>query len=84
MTIINDYLKITREYSTIYGEKTLLLMQVGSFFESYALVEKDGTFSGSKIQEFADINDMTISRKKLIKTSHKTYSRIANRAKKML
>ena len=63
MTIINDYLKITREYSAIYGVKTLLLMQVGSFFESYALIEKDGTFSGSKIQEFADINDMTISRK---------------------
>ena len=65
MTIINDYLKITREYSAIYGEKTLLLMQVGSFFESYALVEKDGSFSGSKIQEFADINDMTISRKNI-------------------
>jgi DNA mismatch repair protein MutS len=65
MTIINDYLKITREYSAIYGEKTLLLMQVGSFFESYALVCKDGTFTGSRIQEFADINDMTISRKNI-------------------
>ena len=65
MTIINDYLKITKEYVEIYGEKTLLLMQVGSFFECYALIRKDGTFSGSRIQDFADINDMTISRKNM-------------------
>ena len=65
MTIINDYLKLTKEYIEIYGEKTLLLMQVGSFFECYALVQKDGTYSGSHIQEFADINDMTISRKNI-------------------
>ena len=53
MTIIDDYLKITKEYSVIYGEKTLLLMQVGSFFECYAIVSKDGTYSGSHIKELS-------------------------------
>ena len=65
MTIINDYLSYTKQYSETYGEKTLVLIQVGSFFECYALVKKDGTYHGSHIRQFAEINDMTISRKNI-------------------
>jgi DNA mismatch repair protein MutS len=65
MTIIQDYLKLTKELINNYGEKSLVLMQVGSFFECYALLEKDGSYSGSLIKEFAEINDMTISRKNM-------------------
>ena len=65
MTIINDYLSYTRQYSETYGDKTLVLMQVGSFFECYALVGKDGQYDGSHIRQFAEINDMTISRKNI-------------------
>ena len=65
MTIINDYLSYTERYQETYGDKTLVLMQVGSFFECYALVCKDGTYHGSHIREFAEINDMTISRKNI-------------------
>ncbi len=65
MTIINDYLSYTERYRETYGDKTLVLMQVGSFFECYALVGKDGTYHGSHIREFAEINDMTISRKNI-------------------
>ena len=64
MTIIKDYLELTEKYKKDYGEKTLLLMQVGSFFECYALInEKDNTYIGSNIKEFSDINDLVISRK---------------------
>ena len=63
MTIIDDYLSLTTKYKKEYGEKTLLLMQVGSFFECYALVDKDGSYYGSDIQNFSEINDMVISRK---------------------
>ena len=38
-------------------------MQVGSFFESYALIDTDGKYIGSNIQDFANINDMVISKK---------------------
>ena len=38
-------------------------MQVGSFFECYALLMHDGSYWGSHIQEFANINDMVISKK---------------------
>ena len=37
MTIIQDYLKLINNY----GEKSLVLMQVGSFFECNALLEND-------------------------------------------
>ena len=39
-------------------------MQVGSFFECYAIVDTiQNTYIGSNIQEFSDINDLVISRK---------------------
>ena len=40
MTIYDDYLNYTDEYKSTYGEKTIVLMQVGSFFECYGLVDK--------------------------------------------
>lgn len=63
MTIIQEYLDYTKKYQSSHGEKTLVLMQVGSFFECYALLLTDGTYKGSHIQEFANINDMIISKK---------------------
>lgn len=63
MTIVDDYLKYTKKWKKTYGEQTLVLMQCGSFFECYAILEKNGIYSGSNIQDFSDINDMTISKK---------------------
>ena len=37
MALINDYIKKSYEYIELYGEKTVLLMQVGGFYEIYAL-----------------------------------------------
>ena len=66
MTIISDYLSLTQKYQNEYSEKTLLLMQVGSFFECYAIIdETTGTYTGSQIQDFSDINDLVISRKNI-------------------
>ena len=65
MTIVNDYLEYSKKWKNEYGEKTLVLMQVGSFFESYGLLDKDNTIYGSNIAEFAEINDMTVSRKNI-------------------
>ena len=65
MTIINQYLSYVEKYTAIYGEKTLVLMQVGSFFECYALIARDGEYYGSRIKDFADINEMAISKKNI-------------------
>ena len=65
MALIKDYFSKTAEYKAIYGEKTLVLMQVGSFFEAYGLLDKDDNIYGSDIVTFAEINEMTISRKNI-------------------
>lgn len=63
MTIVEEYLKYTEKWVKEYGEKTLVLMQVGSFFESYGLLDKNNNIYGSEIVEFANINDMITARK---------------------
>ena len=64
MALVNDYLAFTEKWKKEYGEKTLVLMQVGSFFEVYALInDVTGEMTGSNIYEFSLINDMVISKK---------------------
>ena len=62
MSIVKEYLNLTLQWKKEYGEKTLVLMQVGSFFEVYALMEEN-KMVGSNIAEFAALNGMVISPK---------------------
>ena len=39
MALLEQYFKLTTDYRVKYGEKTLLLMEVGSFFEVYTKVD---------------------------------------------
>lgn len=63
MTLVEEYLSYTKKWKLEYGDKTIVLMQVGSFFEVYALIDSNGMMVGSNIQDFASINDMVISKK---------------------
>ena len=69
MSIVQEYLDYTQKWLREYGPKTLVLMQVGSFFEAYSLRKSDGSIYGrdspygSNIEEFALINDMIIANK---------------------
>ena len=63
MAIVQDYLELTKKYQTEYGPQTIVLMEVGSFYEVYALIKPDGTYTGSSIEEFARINEMVIAKK---------------------
>ena len=38
MTIIDEYFEYQEKYEKIYGEKTIVLMEVGGFFEIYGVV----------------------------------------------
>ena len=62
MGIVEEYLKLTNEYKTNYGDKTIVLLQVGSFFEVYGLKEENN-ITHSNILEFANICDMVVSAK---------------------
>lgn len=63
MALVRDYLKYTQQYKHEYGEQTIVLMQVGSFYEVYALRDADGALSGSEIEAFVRINEMLIATK---------------------
>ena len=64
MALIKEYFELTQQYLAKYGENTILLMQVGSFFEVYALLDKSTcVISGSKIEEFSRICDLNIAEK---------------------
>ena len=60
MALIQSYLDLTAKYIAEYGDKTLLLMQVGSFMEVYALKNVDSSITGSRIEEFSRICDLNI------------------------
>lgn len=72
MSLIESYFTLTKEYSEKYGEKTAILMMVGSFYEIYG--EKVGsngnnnsntykTITGSKIEDISRICDLSIAQK---------------------
>lgn len=63
MPVVQDYLKYTKKWKKEYGDRTLVLMQVGSFFEVYGLKEEDGSISGSNIVDFSETCDMLIANK---------------------
>ena len=61
MSLINEYFELTKRFQDEYGENTILLMQVGSFFEVYGIydVEND-TITASKITDFSQICELNI------------------------
>jgi len=56
--IIDDYLNYQDEYRKKYGDNTIILMQVGSFFELYSIIENCPFMS-----KISDICNIQISRK---------------------
>ena len=56
MALIKEYFDLTKQYCNEYGEKTILLMQVGAFFEVYGILDKKtNNISNSQILEFSRI-----------------------------
>ena len=41
MTIIDDYLALQKKYTNQYGKKTIVIMEVGTFYEMYGIREND-------------------------------------------
>lgn len=61
MALVKDYFELTKKYQEDYGENMLLLMQVGSFFEVYAIRDKtNNTIVGSKIVDFSQICELNV------------------------
>lgn len=66
MALIKDYFEKTNKYISEYGENTIVLMQVGAFYEVYGLQNKNtGNISGSQIMSFSQVCDLNIADKKI-------------------
>ena len=66
MSLIKDYFEKTKQYQKEYGDKTIVLMQVGAFFEVYGLKNaSDGTICETSIVDFARICDLNVVDKKV-------------------
>ena len=58
MTLVDVYYKYQKEYSEKYGNKTIVLMEVGSFYEMYATKE-----DSSYIKNVCDLLNILLTRK---------------------
>ena len=71
-TIYEKYLDHTTNYQQQYGQRTIVLMMVGSFYEVYGLKSASGDISGSEIVSFSQICQMNISEKKKVSVNGNT------------
>ena len=60
MALIKECLENMKKWKKEYGNKTVVITQVGSFGELYSLLNEDGTYTDNTIQDVANINDMVI------------------------
>ena len=63
MALILSYFEHTKKYAEEYGDKTIVLMMVGSFYEMYGEKNSNGAITGSKIEEISKLCDLAIAQK---------------------
>lgn len=69
--VIKNYFKYSQSYSKEYGEKTIVLMQVGAFFEMYGLQDKHNPtmYIGTQIEDICKVCDLSITLKSKVTIS---------------
>ncbi len=63
MTIIDDYIDYQEKYALEYGENTCVLMQVGHFYEAYAVDNEKEKSNNENIYRLSDILNIQLTRK---------------------
>lgn len=63
MTIIDDYLELQEQYVAKYGENTIVLMQIGHFYEAYAVDNDIEKTNSENIYRLSDILNIQLTRK---------------------
>lgn len=61
--LVIQYLEETADLRADLGRKSIVLMQVGSFYEVYALKDANGVLEGGDVEAFAKINCMKVASK---------------------
>jgi DNA mismatch repair protein MutS len=66
-SIYYEYTQLTKQYQTSYGDNTIVLLQVGAFFEVYGFrCSESNDIVGSKISDFSQICNLNVSEKKVV------------------
>ena len=63
MTLIDEYLDDTIKYSKKYGENTAVLMQVGHFYEAYAVENDTENINADNLHRLSNIMNIQMTRK---------------------
>ena len=63
-SIYSEYFSYCKKWKKMYGEKTLVLIQVGNFYEIYALKDDDGIIYENNMNDIEKISFLTIAEKK--------------------
>jgi len=67
--ITKEYFDLSKEYTAKYGKETIVLLQVGAFFEVYGLKDESGKITESNIEEFSNMCQLNIADKKMVYNS---------------
>jgi len=59
--ITGEYLNYSKKHLNDYGKKTIVLLQVGAFYEMYGVKDKDDNIIGSNVEEVSKICDLQLS-----------------------
>ena len=63
-TATKEYLELCEKYKKTYGEKTVVLGQIGAFYEVYGLQDKKKNFLPlTPIEEYSKITELSITSK---------------------
>ena len=62
MSIIDDYIEFDKKYKQQYGNETVILMEVGDFFELYG-VQNDFENVGANLQDISNILNIRVTSK---------------------
>lgn len=66
MSLVSQYFKDTKELKEQYGDKSIVLIQVGAFYEVYGLQNPETKeITGSDIADFSRLCELAISRKNI-------------------
>ena len=65
MSLIKDYFEKTKKHIDEFGALTIVLMQVGAFFEVYGKKDPSESVHGSNIMDFSKICDLNVVDKKV-------------------
>ena len=73
VSIYAEYIKLTKEYQKKYGTNTVVLLQVGAFFEVYGFASQNGDIQDSLITEFSQLCNLNVSEKKIVFEGRQVY-----------